>query len=88
MNNCPQSIEQSLAVSKKRSKVQTKKDDCISSPGVATPTQHSSFYDRYEKQMNRKKVLKESLTAENYKTKFHILLCWEEQEHDELLTKR
>lgn len=33
-------------------------------------------------------VLKKPLAKENYKEKFHHLLCWEEKEHSKILNKR
>ena len=80
---------------KAKKAIQLKKKDssedspCISSIGVNIPAQHSSFYDRFKHQLNpRSRVLISSLVADNYKEKFHHLLCWEEQEHDRLLAER
>ena len=33
-------------------------------------------------------VLKKPLTRENYREKFHHLLCWEEKEHSKILSER
>ena len=61
----------------------------ISSPNVATPSSHSSFYYAYKDKLeSNREILKEPLRAGNYKEKFHHLLCWEEQEHDKQLTER
>ena len=61
----------------------------ISSPNVATPPSHSSFYKEYKDKLESNcEILKEPLNAGNYKEKFHHLLCWEEQEHDKQLAER
>ena len=33
-------------------------------------------------------ILKKPLTRENYREKFHHLLCWEEKEHSKILSER
>ena len=62
---------------------------CISSPNVAIPTNCSSFYQEYiDKLELNSSLLKDRLTVQNYKEKFHHLLCWEEQEHIRQLSER
>ncbi len=61
----------------------------ISSLDVVTPVHHTSFYEeRKGKLKSSRQLLDEPTTAENYKEKFHDLLCWEEQEHEKQLTER
>ena len=48
---------------------------------------HSDFYRQFEGQLSAN-VIRNELTAENYKEKFHHLLCWEEKEHERLLANR
>ena len=61
----------------------------INSPNAAF-VHHSKFYnENKDKLLSYYKVLKkEGLTADNYKKRFHHLLCWEEQEHDKQLAQR
>lgn len=62
---------------------------CISSPNVIIPANSSAFYREYVSKLELNHwLLKEPLTADNYKEKFHHLLCWEEQEHIRQLTER
>ena len=61
----------------------------ISSSNVPVPASHSSFYNKYKDRLeSHRYILKEPLTADNYKEKFHFLLSWEEQEHDKQLAER
>lgn len=48
--------------------------------------QSTSF--RHEHRSLDEDLLKAPLSRENYKTKFHQLLCQEEEEHDKILKKR
>lgn len=61
----------------------------INSPNAAF-VHHSKFYNEYkDKLLGYYPVLKkEGLTENNYKKRFHHLLCWEEQEHDKQLAQR
>lgn len=43
---------------------------------------------RHEHRLLDEDLLKAPLNRENYKTKFHQLLCQEEEEHDKILKKR
>ena len=62
---------------------------CISSPNISTPTHHSSYYEKYKDKLeDSNPIMKEPLTAKNYKEKFHLLLCWEEKEHHRQLSER
>lgn len=45
------------------------------------------FQDRIQEPLDIEDV-KQKLTTDNYKEKFHKLLCWEEKKHIELLEKR
>ena len=51
------------------------------------PEVHSQSFTEYKHELDVEK-LKKPLTRENYVTKFHHLLCWEEQEHDKILKQR
>ena len=50
-------------------------------------THHTNFYRELEGKLDMK-VIQRKLTPENYKEKFHHLLCWEEKEHERLLAER
>ena len=56
-------------------------------PPVKKEPHHSDFYQQFEGQLSVN-VIQNELTAENYKEKFHHLLCWEEKEHERLLAIR
>ena len=43
---------------------------------------------RHEHKPLDKGLLKADLSRDNYKTKFHQLLCQEEEEHDKILKER
>ena len=60
---------------------------CISSSCVQTPACNSQSYNEYKERLTPE-LLKQQLTAETYKEKFHHLLCCEEQEHDKQLAER
>lgn len=62
----------------------------IGSPNVSAPSHHSPFYEKYRDQLEDPdpNIMKGQLTAENYRERFHHLLCWEEQEHYKQLTER
>ena len=47
-----------------------------------------SFFFKHNHQAYDKKVLESCLTRENYKRKFHQLLCREEEEHERILQER
>jgi len=66
-----------------------KKVQSNSSSAIVVPARHSSFYNDYRAKLeSNRHILEEQLTSENYKEKFHHLLCWEEQEHDKQLAER
>ena len=67
----------------KRSKTRTA---AINPPVIREPD-YSDFYRQFEGQLNID-VIQNELTVENYKEKFHHLLCWEEKEHEQLLASR
>ena len=63
---------------------------------IATKEQHfqcqyaakcSTFMERVKETLDITDI-KQELTRENYKEKFHKLLCWEEKEHIDILGKR
>ncbi len=65
------------------------KSSTISSLDVVTPVKHSSFYEEFmDKLESNRWLLDKPTTAENYKEKYHHLICWEEQEHEKQLTER
>lgn len=49
-----------------------------------------NLLDYYEENKDKldENILKQSLTRNNYREKFHQLLCWEEKEHEEKLGVR
>ena len=47
-----------------------------------------SFFFKHNHQAYDRKVLESCLTRENYKRKFHQLLCREEEEHERILQER
>ena len=47
----------------------------------------STFMERVEEDLDIADIRQE-LTRENYKEKFHKLLCWEEKEHIDILERR
>ena len=48
----------------------------------------TSYFEKYRHNLQKSlDVISQSLTASNYKEKFHHLLCWEEEEHCKILTK-
>ena len=50
---------------------------------------HSKYYEQHKFALvNDDALLQSNLTPENYKEKFHHLMCWEEKEHDDQLSKR
>lgn len=49
--------------------------------------QHTDFYKEHKDKLH-KAVIEKKLTRSNYKEKFHHLLCWEEREHEQVLTSR
>lgn len=49
-----------------------------------TLSSHSKFYNIYKDELSVK-AIDCDLTKENYKVKFHHLLCWEEKEHCQML---
>ena len=51
------------------------------------PEAHSESFNEYKHELDVE-LLKQPLTRNNYVTKFHHLLCWEEQEHDKILKQR
>ena len=58
----------------------------VSSSCVSVPPSHSRMYHEFEHRLEKEQhILEQNLTEENYKKKFHHLLCWEEREHDEQL---
>ena len=60
----------------------------LSSCGVSILPSHSPTYCEFEDRLQTDKhILQQDLTPANYKDKFHLLLCWEELEHDERLAK-
>ena len=92
-----QTLEAASKVSKKEAKQMTakvqlttkKSSPSISSPNIDVPSQHSEFYDEYKGRLiSHRHILDEPLTSQNYKEKFHLLLAWEEQEHDKQLAER
>ncbi len=52
------------------------------------PQQQSPDFYLKNKDKLRLDVIKKELTCDNYKEKFQHLLCWEEKEHERILTKR
>ena len=50
-------------------------------------SKHTDFYMQH-KDLLDKAIIEKDLTRENYKEKFHHLLCWEEKEHEKLLAER
>ena len=55
---------------------------------TCVPLKHSEWYTtNEEKWKSETSILEEDLTPDNYKDKFHHLLCWEEKEHSDLLSK-
>lgn len=92
-------LQETVRVSKKEAKKmaaksrleleQEEKKRCISSPNVDVQARTSSFYQEYEAKLEMGLgILKSPLTEDNYKEKFHHLLCWEEKEHIKQLDKR
>ena len=68
---------------------QEEKKRSISSLNVEVQARTSSFYQEYEAKLEMGLgILKSPLTEDNYKEKFHHLLCWEEKEHIKQLDKR
>lgn len=55
-------------------------------PRVHVPAAQSDYYRDNKDKLNES-LLEEKLTRENYKEKFHQLLCWEEKEHEEQLKR-
>ena len=51
------------------------------------PVKYSAEYEKYKHLLNDR-ILKENLTVDNYKEKFHHLLCHEEEEHARQLAER
>ena len=51
-----------------------------------TLSSHSNFYKQYEDKLCLEAIDCE-LARENYKEKFHHLLCWEEMEHCRMLER-
>ena len=49
--------------------------------------QHTDFYKEHKDKLE-KAIIEKNLTRSNYKEKFHHLLCWEEREHEQVLTRR
>lgn len=49
---------------------------------------HHSLFFKHNHQPYDRKVLESCLTKENYKRKFHQLLCREEEEHERILQER
>ena len=45
------------------------------------------FHERIQEPLDKQDI-KRNLTTDNYKEKFHKLLCWEEKKHIELLEAR
>lgn len=45
------------------------------------------FHERIKEELDIE-VIKAPLTRENYKKKFHNLICWEEKKHIEILDKK
>ena len=54
---------------------------------VPTQQQHTDFYKEHQNKLD-KAIIEKRLTRSNYKEKFHHLLCWEEREHERVLTTR
>ena len=50
-------------------------------------TKNATFAERVKDELKLEDIQAE-LTIENYKDKFHKLLCWEEMEHISLLHER
>ena len=48
---------------------------------------NSTFLERLKEELDVNDITPE-LTAENYKEKFHKLLCWEEMQHITILHER
>ena len=77
-----------MAVKEKRD-ASERSASSISSSNVSVHDGHSSFYNEYKDRLeSHRHILKEPLTADNYKEKFHFLLTWEEKEHDKQLAER
>ncbi len=57
-------------------------------PAAAPPRQHTDFYKRIKLDEHSQAIIRSELTRENYKEKFHHLLCWEEKEHEKILADR
>jgi len=47
----------------------------------------SKYFEEYRHKLSTN-IISKPLTIENYREKFHHLLCWEEKEHCDILTKR
>ncbi len=54
---------------------------------IRNQQQFIDFYKQNKDKLNLD-VIKKELTRENYKEKFQHLLCWEEKEHERILTER
>ena len=46
-----------------------------------------SFNERIKEELDVK-IIQASLTRENYKKKFHHMICWEEKRHIEILDEK
>lgn len=53
---------------------------------LSVPIRYSNSYDQFKHQLSMD-ILKEKLSVDNYKKKFHHLLCYEEKEHALQLVK-
>lgn len=86
--NNMQTLAEASKVSKKSARAlqQNYTSSLKSSSNCSTPKKFSNFYN--EQIDPHSPLLKESLNSDNYKEKFHQLLCWEEQEHEKELTQR
>ena len=46
-----------------------------------------SFYERIKEELDIE-IIQAPLTRDNYKKKFHNMICWEEKKHIEILDKK
>ena len=47
----------------------------------------ATYYERHKDELETNR-LEDPLTVQNYKEKFHYLLCWEQREHEKQLAER
>ena len=76
-------------LSKKSTKLLIAKEEKKTVNSQSPLNVHSHCFSHFESELNGKSnILRDDLTYENYKEKFHLLLCLEEQEHEKQLKER